>query len=194
MRDMEYYEGQHFQDICWEGELIQNQEFVECRFDGCVLERCKFSGCRFTDCVFSQCRVAELSFEDTILLDCGFEACHLVGINWSLLLGGGFMFPITSFQNCHLKYNYFTDMNFRKFDFSQNEIVASMFGDCVLTESSFQGCELDRTEFFRCDLTRADFRQATGYQIDLETNQLKKAKFSCPEAIRLLDGLGIVVE
>lgn len=189
-----YSEQITFQDVILEGETVSDREFTGCRFQNCVLERCKFIRCRFSDCVFSCCRVSELEFKDTILLDCEFEQCHLTGINWSLLVGGGFMFPIALMKQCHLKYNYFTEMNFLKFNFSQNEILSSLFADCNLSESSFKGCGLEKTEFFRCNMTKADFRESTGYQIDLESCKLKKARFSFPEALNLLNGLGILID
>ena len=44
------------------------------------------------------------------------------------------------------------------------------------------------------DLREADFRDASGYLISPRENRLEKARFSLPEATRLLDGLGIVLD
>lgn len=189
-----YDEGTVFDNVILEDDVLTDLEFSGCRFDSCALERVRLVRCRFTDCIFTGCRAAELECKDTILLDCTFESCHLTGINWSTLFGGGFMAPIEAMRHCHLKYNYFTEMNFAGFDFSQNEILSSMFADCKLAKSNFSDCALEQTEFFRCDLTEADFRKASGYQIDLETNKLKKARFSYPEVVNLLNGLGLRIE
>jgi hypothetical protein len=43
-------------------------------------------------------------------------------------------------------------------------------------------------------LTKADFRKAFNYGIDFKFNNLKKAKFSLPEAIALLTSLDIILD
>ena len=85
-------------------------------------------------------------------------------------------------------------MSFRKFAFSGNEILDSLFGDCNLSNSKFSSCHLSGTEFFRCDLTGTDFENADGYTVDLSNCQLKGAVFSYPEVVNLLNGLGIVIK
>ena len=117
-----------------------------------------------------------------------------MGVNWSNLLGGGYLIPIAALHDYQMKYNHFVEINFAKFDFSGNTILASLFADCNLSESRFLECQLDRTEFFRCNLTKADFRNAAGYVVDLQTNKLKDAKFSFPEVINLLQGTGIIID
>ncbi len=190
----DYEEGSVFKGLSLEWEVLTDLEFSGCRFEGCTLEHTRLVRCRFESCTFSGCRAAELDCKDSILLDCAFENCHLTGINWDALCGGGFMAPIETLDHCHLKYNYFTEMNLSGFDFSGSEILSSLFADCDLSKSKFNLCPLEQTEFFRCDLTGADFRQAAGYRIDLETNKLKKARFSFPEVVDLLNGLGIRID
>ena len=45
----------------------------------------------------------------------------------------------------------------------------------------------------KCILKQADFRTATGYDFDPRTCELKGAKFSLPEAGRLLSVFGVVL-
>ena len=85
-------------------------------------------------------------------------------------------------------------MNFIKFNFSDNVIIESFFADCNLSESKLYKCKLDSTEFFKCNLSKADFREATGYIIDIKTNKFKGAKFSFPEVVNLLNGLEIIID
>ncbi len=127
------------------------------------------------------------------MMDSIFEDCHLLGINWSLLFGGGYIIPIRKLKNCQLKYNNFLEINFSKFNVGNNTITYSMFADCNLVCSSFMNTNLENTEFFRCDLTKSDFRNFIGYIIDISNNKLKGTKFSLPEAVNLLKGLGIVI-
>lgn len=52
----------------------------------------------------------------------------------------------------------------------------------------------DKTQFRGCDLRKADFRGAIGYVIDIQQNKLRDAKFSFPEVVCLLEGMGIRIE
>ena len=85
-------------------------------------------------------------------------------------------------------------MNFMHFDFSSNTIQESVFDECNLRESNFKGCRLERTQYINCDIRKADFRETNGYQIDIKTNKLENARFSFPEAINLLNCLGIKID
>ncbi len=190
-----YQESVCFQNTELTDELLSNLEFADCSFENCTLENFRLSRCRFSNCTFIGCSILNLQADHCSMADCSFSHCDLSGINWSdLMFGGGYMIPIRQLEGCRLKYNNFVQINFTKFDFSGNSIAASMFADCNLSASSFTKCELERTEFFKCDLTKADFRLASGYQIDLATNQIKGAKFSFPEVVNLLDSLGITID
>ncbi|WP_304341660.1 pentapeptide repeat-containing protein [Metaclostridioides mangenotii] len=60
-----------------------------------------------------------------------------------------------------------------------------------LIESCFNKCKLEDTEFSKCDMQRTDFRESRGYQIEIISNKMKNAKFSFPEVVNLLGGLGM---
>lgn len=192
---MEYYhENKAFEHINMVEDMITDVEFVDCCFESCTFENCSIDGCRFTDCQFVNCRITNVKAEDTTMMECGFIHCSLIGISWSTLFGGGYIMPINRLEDCQLKYNNFVEMNFAKFDFSNNTMIECMFADCNLSASKFLKCDLSRTEFFKCNLNKADFREAAGYAIDLSTNQLKGARFSFPEVVNLLNGLGIIID
>ena len=85
-------------------------------------------------------------------------------------------------------------MKLKKFDFSENEIVESLFTECELGESKFKSCNLEKTEFLKSDLRKADFRDASGYEVDIKSCKIKGARFSFPEAINLLNVLEIKID
>ncbi len=190
-----YEENGLFQNLDFTGEELLGVEFVDCSFENCTFEDCTVKSCSFTDCSFVDCRVSNVCFEHTTMGDSIFTHCYLNGINWNLLMfGGSYIIPIRRMEECELKYNHFLEMNFTRFNFSDNTITASLFADCNLTGSKFLNCKLDGTEFFRCDLSRADFRKAGGYVVDLPTNKLKGARFSFPEVVNLLNSIGIIID
>lgn len=191
----QYFENKEFISLQLADEAISYFEFIDCTFIDCTIERCTLTKCRFSECIFLNCHIADLKFDGTVTNYLVFEKCILSGINWGLLISpGGFSEPVNKLADCTLKYNFFTNMNLKKFSFKSNNITYTTFADCNLSESSFEGCNLTDTEFFRCDIQKADFRNAAGYKIDIITCTIKKAKFSAPEVYNLLGSLDIKIE
>ena len=102
--------------------------------------------------------------------------------------------PVSSLQDCRIKYCLFNDMSFPGYDFSSNEFSKCEFTECNLSKAVFARCRLEETSFSNSDLRGADFRRADGYVIDIHNNKLKGAKFSSPEALDLLASLQIEIE
>ena len=190
-----YFENREFTSLQLTGETIKYFEFIDCTFIDCTIEKCTIAKCRFSECTFVNCHISDIKFDGTETNYLAFENCILSGVNWGLLTSsGGFSEPVNKLKSCNLKYNFFTDMNLKKFSFKGNDITYTTFADCNLIESNFDGCNLTDTEFFRCDIQKADFRNASGYKIDVITCNIKKAKFSAPEVYNLLDSLDIKIE
>jgi len=78
------------------------------------------------------------------------------------------------------------------------------FDHCDLQEADFVEADLSKSLFIESDLNgavfentnleKADFRTATNYSIDPEINRIKKARFSVPDVIGLLDKLDIRID
>lgn len=187
-------EGLRFDCVSLTGKTLQDLDFVDCQFHRCTLEQVVLRRCRFTDCAFFDCQIVHPTIEQSAMTGGAFARCTLVGVHWHDLLGGGYLRMLEALTDCRLKYNHFVELRLSRFDFSGNAVIGSLFADCDLAGSSFSGCRLDRTEFFRCDLQKADFREAVGYQVDLATSRLKEAQFSLPEAVNLLNSLGILIQ
>ncbi len=188
-----YHEHETINGIKLNNTSFCNQEFVECRFENCEFENLHIKSCKFIDCIFTKCYVTNPVFDYCSMTSNDFIACRLFGVNWSNL-STGFVAPIEHLEECQLKFNNFVSVNFPKFNFSGNDILESLFGDCNLSRSRFSGCHLERTEFFRCDLTGASFEDADGYAVDISNCKLKGAAFSFPEVVNLLNGLGIIIK
>ncbi|MEK2646303.1 pentapeptide repeat-containing protein [Bdellovibrio sp. BCCA] len=75
-------------------------------------------------------------------------------------------------------------MNFPKANFSGANLQKSSFQSSLLTGASFANANLEK----------ADFRNAKNYFIDPRFVKMKEAQFSFPEAIVLLQALGVLVE
>jgi uncharacterized protein YjbI with pentapeptide repeats len=98
-----------------------------------------------------------------------------------------------SFKNCLLSYCNFSDLNLKNTHFDGSKIQESFFSNTVLIGADFTDADLSGTLFHNCDLCKADFSTAVRYSIDPQTNKIKKAKFSLPEAVGLLQGFEIII-
>ena len=68
------------------------------------------------------------------------------------------------------------------------------FTECDLTGAVFDNCDLLGAAFENTILKTADFRTSINYSINPDINQIKKAKFSLPAVIGLLDRYDIKIE
>lgn len=65
-------------------------------------------------------------------------------------------------------------------------MICQHFSGADFTETNFSN-----SLFMQTDLSNADLTEANNYNIDIRFNEVKKAKFSRYEALRLLDLLDI---
>lgn len=188
-----YYEYTTFSNLNKKNCAFEYSEFVECTFANCQLENLNLKNCKFTDCTYLNSIIINPIFSNCTMTGSSFIDCHLLGINWSQL-SADFIAPINQLQGCQIKYNHFINNNYPRFQFSDNDIIESIFVDCNLSHSNFYRCQLRNTEFLRCNLHKASFQNAYGYNIDISSCQLKEAIFSFPEVTNLLNGLGIIIK
>jgi len=177
----------------YDGVVWDRHDFTEADLSGTTFSSCQFRGCdfsgvrlastRFEDCQFGDCNLSNTLVDHTRFDGVAFEGCKLVGLNF------GSSDPLTfglTLTKCLLRYVNFSQMRWKK----------AVVTDCDAIDSDFRGAQLagadfSRTRFRACrfsgaDLTRADFRHAEGYDLDLRTENLKKAQFTMPQALNLL--------
>jgi uncharacterized protein YjbI with pentapeptide repeats len=81
----------------------------------------------------------------------------------------------------------------KKTSFSKSKLKECFFTNTGLSGADFGGVDLSGTIFHNCDLSLADFSSAIQYQIDPQANKIKKAKFSLPEVVGLLQSFDITI-
>ncbi|MEL7006493.1 MAG: pentapeptide repeat-containing protein, partial [Bacteroidota bacterium] len=89
----------------------------------------------------------------------------------------------SSFFKLSMKRTTFTDSLLHEVDFSGTD----------LTESHFNACDLHMATFDQTNLEKVDFRTASRFQVDPETNKLKKAKFAKENLTGLVEHLDISI-
>jgi len=183
------YYDQVFHNFTYTKEKLSEKEFEKCKFERvnlveCILEKCKFIDCVFTDCLLSACSPTGSSF-----VDLKFKNSKVTGVDFTKAKS----IRDLEFENCVLDYSNFSLLKLSKIKMVNCAAHEADFTEADLTEGDFSGTDFERSRFFKTILTRANFKGAVNYAIDVKNNAIKKAKFCLPEAVRLLDGLGIVL-
>jgi uncharacterized protein YjbI with pentapeptide repeats len=190
-----YIEDQKFENLSYKNETLENIEYDDCVFEKCQFTEVKMIGCIFNQCEFRDCEFKLIKFDYCRMQNATFYNTLLMGINWDeLQAGGAKSFPVETFNNCVLKFNNFIQAFLAKFDFSTCSIMDCFFLECSMNKVNSRNVIFKETNFTECNLSESDFRGATNYSIDILTNNIKKAKFSFPEVIALLDSLDISIE
>jgi len=85
-------------------------------------------------------------------------------------------------------------MKIKKLQFKNSSLQEVDFTEADASGALFDNCDLARAKFENTVLEKANFRTAFNYSINPELNKIKKAKFSLPGVIGLLDNYDIDIE
>jgi fluoroquinolone resistance protein len=96
------------------------------------------------------------------------------------------------FTECRLTSRNFTDIKMKLCAFMKCEIAECDFQNTFLVEVDFS--QTSQTIFHNRNLQKASFLGAHGYSIDPRNNNVKKAAFSVPDVLPLLDGFEITIK
>lgn len=99
-----------------------------------------------------------------------------------------------SFSNCNLSHASFFKTKIKNTVFKNTQLLETDFTECDLTGSLFDNCDLAGATFDNSNIEKADFTTAFNYSIDTDKNRIKKAKFSMPDVLVLLNKHDIVIE
>lgn len=189
------YNNEVFADLELDGEVLQDMDFCDCVFRNCKIENSEVIRCRFLDCKFENCVIRTIKFSSARASSCEFYNCTMYGINWSALTDDEKSSkPFYAIKDCLLKFNSFFNFTMIKMDFGQSDLLECDFSECNLQEVKLSHCNLEATSFFKCNLKKADFTSSQGYVVDAKTCDLKDSRFSFPEAISILDSLGVKLD
>lgn len=145
---------------------------------------------KFVDHRFVGKDLSLTNFKGVRLQEVTFENCKLIGVNFSLVDP---LFFSVRFKNCLLDMANFSGLDLKKTSFINCLIREASFFESNLTEADFSGSNLAGTTFHHCNLSKTNFVSAINYSINPFTNQLKKAQFSSPEVLSLLNYFEIIV-
>ncbi len=193
--DRQEYAGEAFKALFLREGRFTSKEFRDCAFDGCDFTRAEFSLCRFENCSFRGCNLSLARLGSSVFTGTAFKDSKLVGVNWTeahwprIRLAA----PV-SFDNCLMNDSVFLGLALPKTRFSGCQARGADFRDADLAGADLRRADLSGALFGGTNLEGADFAGARGYSLNPGDNRLKGARFSLPEAVALLRGLGIKLE
>jgi uncharacterized protein YjbI with pentapeptide repeats len=185
-----YYYQEKFAKKALTDETLDGIKFEECEFHDCTFLDCKFIRCRFINCKFTGCILSAAPLTDSRFVETVFTGSKAIGLDWTKAqhLEG------ISFDKCQINYSNFRMLKLKKIKMSGCEAKEADFTEADLSGGDFSNTDFEKSIFFHTNISGADFKGARNYFIDARVNILKKAKFSLPEALALLDGLDVVIE
>jgi fluoroquinolone resistance protein len=184
-----YYQ-EKFSKISAEKETIKTRIFEECEFANCIFVECIFDKCKFIGCHFNDSILSAGNPLNSTFINITFVKSRAIGFDWTKALKVEGLF----FDGCQINYSNFKLLKLPKIKIINSEAIEVEFAESDLSSGDFKNTNFENSRFFKTNLSGADFRGAKNYFIDVKNNTLKKAYFSLPEAMVLLDSLDIIVE
>ncbi len=189
------YWAETFIDLDVNEQQSLSIEFDDCTFTNCNFRESKFSHCRFINCHFIECDMNVVDFSASRFEETRFSRCKLTGIDWTKVDYAEFIQDAPfAFYESILNYSSFYGEKLENLNIQKCHLLETDFREADLRGADFGGSDLSDTLFRNTVLTDCDFREAYDYSIDVRVNSIAGAKFSRDEAVRLLEGLDIVLE
>lgn len=190
------YEDERFSGQDLAQETLRGIVADSCEFEGCTFTEAELASCRFINCRFTACDLSLIKVPKSLFIETEFKDCRLTGVDWSAAIDPETKLGELSvrFDGCQLDYSIFFGLSLKGSRFAKCSAKSADFSEADLADADLQGTDLKEARFHHTNLERANFVGARNYVIDPESNPIKKAKFSYPEVMSLLETMDIEVE
>lgn len=186
-----YFVEKTFDKIDFTAKALEKADYEACFFTNCNFMNADLSDIRFTDCEFTDCDLSTVKLLKTAFQNIKFKDCKLLGLHFDHC--SDFLFEV-GFENCTLNLSSFYQRKLKKTRFANCGLQEVDFAEADLSQAVFDNCDLFKAIFENTVLEKADLSSAYNYSINPELNKIKKAKFSIPDVIGLLDKYDIEVD
>lgn len=174
---------------------LQARSFANCTFSQCQFNDSHFLKCKFYECKFIECELNNITVKGCTFFDVTFEECQLQHIFWPDALWPKSKTASTlKFYHCNISHSSFATLNLKELILVQSLAHGVDFQGADCAGAKFQQTDFSNSLFNKTNLFAADLSQAKNYDIDIFTNTIKFAKFSMPEAMKLLNRLELELE
>lgn len=192
MKNQHDYVNEHFKELDCALETIESTEFDNCTFSGCNFSEAQFIQCKFHECHFINCNLSLITVSKCVFFDTLFEACKAIGINWTNATWPNIKLACPlQFTQCILNDSSFLGLSLREMKMIECKAHDVDFREADFTQADFSHTDFTHSLFNKTILTEANFAEAINYDINIFQNEVKRAKFSLPEAMCLLQHLDI---
>jgi len=186
------YLSQNFNAVNLPAKEIHSVEFDGCTFNECDFSESIFNACKFIDCLFLKCNLSVVNIAHSKFSDVTFDECKIVGVDWTQASWASFKLPSPiKFQKCIINDSSFFGLSLEEMVLEECKAHDVDFREGDFCESNFTYTDFLNSLFNNTNLAGADFTEAVNYNIDIYFNEIKRAKFSRYEAVRLLNNLDI---
>ncbi len=186
------YLSQSFSGLDLSDRNMTCKEFDDCTFQECNFSETIISDCKFVDCLFIRCNLSVAKIEQSKFSDVTFDECKMVGVDWTKASWASIALssPI-KFMKCIINDSCFFGLSLTEIVCEECKAHDVDFREGDFSQANFTYTDFTNSLFRETNLTGADFTEATNYNIDISLNEIKRAKFSRYEAVRLLNSLDI---
>ncbi|KAA3637023.1 MAG: pentapeptide repeat-containing protein [Bacteroidetes bacterium] len=186
-----FIDDQTFEGKDFTHEGLPVAKYENCEFINCNLANVDLSDIHFSECTFRGCDLSNTTLTETAFKTIRFKDCKMLGLSFDNC--NDFLFAV-DFSNCQMNMCCFYQVNLKGTRFLNCKLSESDFAEADLSESTFEGSDLSDAIFDNTNLEKADFRNARGYSLNPEQNNIKKAKFSINGLPGLLAHFDIEIE
>lgn len=169
---------------------LKNIEFYNCSFKNCDFSNSSFFECRFEECNFIESNLSLLKIPSSQFIDCNFNNSKMLAIDWTQ--AENILEPV--FNNCNLEGSVFFGLKLKNLTMMNCKSSECNFEEACLPQSKFNNTNFLNARFNKTDLSFCDFTEAINYNINPNFNKIKKAKFSLPEILTLLQCFDILIK
>lgn len=186
------YWSETFKDMDLSSTEIVAKEFDGCTFNNCNFSEATFKRCNFVDCEFNNCNLSMVNIDYSKFSDVQFNESKLIGINWTKVSWPRMAFSApVKFYKSIVNDSSFYGLALPEMVLEQCKAHSVDFREGDFSNANFSYTDFGGSFFSKTNLSGADFYEATDFDIDIYQNEIKHAKFSRFEAVRLLDSLDI---
>lgn len=186
--------GQSFERLAQPGANLAGCSLYQCTFERCTFTECTFERAIIQECVFKHCDLSLAKLKGVSFTQTRFEQCKLLGLNWAdTTWSRKGLHQRAAFHACTLDYATFSGLPLRKLQLTSCSLRDADFSNADLSGADCSDSDFAGARFIQSNLSGANFAGARNYVIDPRQVNLKDTRFSMPEAVALLEALGIVL-
>jgi uncharacterized protein YjbI with pentapeptide repeats len=194
LNQTEFYD-RSFIDLSFNDIELNNKVFEHCTFTHSSFIETKFSSCKFIDCEFKSCNLSSIQVKNCSFNETLFDESKMIGINWTHAKWP--LIKLTSpikIYKSNISHSSFFELELRDLIIEECKAHDVDFRGCDLSNSLFMLTDFQGSQFMRTKLYSADFTDAINYNINPIENDIRKGKFSMPDAMNLLNHFEIDIQ